>query len=259
MTEERSDTARPLEGQRVLVTGGARGIGAAISTALARAGADLVVSGRDGAALDRFATDLSDAHGGRVASVVADLSVPDEVERLAAEAWEALGGLEVLVNNAGITNLARVVDLEHVAWDEVMAVNVRAPALLGSRIGRRMGDAGGGSIVNVSSLAALRALPEHAAYCTSKAALDMLTKVQALELGPLGVRANAVCPTVVMTDMGRQVWGEHEKAAPMLARIPAGRFVAPVEVADAVVFLASDASAMINGIELPIDGGFAVA
>jgi NAD(P)-dependent dehydrogenase (short-subunit alcohol dehydrogenase family) len=122
-----------------------------------------------------------------------------------------------------------------------------------------MATDGGGSIVNVASLAGLRALREHYAYSASKAALIMATKVLALEFGPAGVRANAVCPTVVLTDMGQQVWGEPAKAAPMLARIPLGHFGVPSDVADAVVWLASDASAMVNGAELALDGGFTVA
>jgi NAD(P)-dependent dehydrogenase (short-subunit alcohol dehydrogenase family) len=140
-----------------------------------------------------------------------------------------------------------------------MAVNLRAPALLGARIGAAMAADGGGAIVNVASLAGLRALPEHYAYCTSKAGLIMATKVLALELGPRGVRANALCPTVVLTEMGQQVWGEQAKAAPMLARIPLGRFGMPADVAEAVVWLASDASGMVNGAELALDGGFTVA
>jgi NAD(P)-dependent dehydrogenase (short-subunit alcohol dehydrogenase family) len=105
----------------------------------------------------------------------------------------------------------------------------------------------------------LRALPEHYAYCTSKAGLVMATKVLALELGPRGVRANSLCPTIVLTEMGSKVWGEEAKSAPMLARIPLGRFALPAEVSATALFLASDRAAMINGVDIPIDGGYNVS
>jgi NAD(P)-dependent dehydrogenase (short-subunit alcohol dehydrogenase family) len=247
---------RELAGRRALVTGASRGIGAAVAAALAAAGAQVVLSGRDTASLSAVAASLPDA---RTAVLPCDLSRADAVERLAAEALNAFDGLDILVNNAGITFPERVADLTVAAWDATMAVNLRAPALLGARIGAAMAADGGGSIVNVASLAGLRALPEHYAYAASKAALLMATKVLALELGPAGVRTNAVCPTVVLTEMGQQVWGEQEKAAPMLARIPLGRFGVPADVADAVLWLASDRSAMVNGVELALDGGFTVA
>lgn len=244
-----------LAGRRALVTGASRGIGAAVATGLAEAGADVILSGRDVASLEAVAATLP----GRTAVLPADLAVAADVEQLAATALATWDGLDILVNNAGITFPEMAADLSVTAWDLTMAVNLRAPALLGARIGAAMAADGGGSIVNVASLAGLRALTEHYAYSSSKAALLMATKVLALELGPSGVRVNAVCPTVVLTEMGRQVWGEQAKAAPMLARIPLGRFGVPSDVADAVVFLASDAAAMINGAELPLDGGFTVA
>lgn len=249
-----------LEGKRALVTGGTRGIGREIAGALAVAGADVIISGRDRAGVENAVEQLAGTHDVRVRGLVADLSDSSEVERLADAAWGELEGIDVLVNNAGISHLEPVVDVSPALWDEVMAVNLRAPAILGSRIGGRMADTrSGGSIINIASLAGQRALTDHYAYCTSKAGLIMATRMLALELGPHGVRANALCPTVVMTDMGQRVWGEASKAAPMLARIPAGRFLTPSEVADSVLYLASDASVMVNGVDIAIDGGFGVA
>jgi NAD(P)-dependent dehydrogenase (short-subunit alcohol dehydrogenase family) len=245
-----------LAGRRALVTGASRGIGAAVASALAAAGADVVLSGRDARSLESVAESLT---GVRSEIITADLADPADVERLAAAALDAFDGLDILVNNAGITFPELAADLTVGAWDATMADNLRAPALLGARIGAAMAADGGGSIVNIASLAGLRALPEHYAYAASKAALIMATKVLALELGPAGVRANAICPTVVLTEMGQQVWGEQKKAAPMLARIPLGRFGVPADVAAAVVWLASDAAGMVNGAELPLDGGFTVA
>jgi NAD(P)-dependent dehydrogenase (short-subunit alcohol dehydrogenase family) len=252
-------TAFDLTGRRALVTGASQGLGSDIARALAAAGCDLVVSARGQEGLQVLAGELRDASGVRVAVAPADLSDSSEVEGLVGVALAAFDGLDVLVNNAGVSFPQSVVDVDAAHWDLTMAVNVRAPALLGSRIGAAMADAGRGSIVNVSSLAGSLALAEHFAYSSSKAALLMATRALALELGPAGVRANSVSPTVVMTEMGRRVWGGAEKAAPMLARIPLGHFAQPADVSHAVVFLASDASAMVNGQDLRLDGGFSAA
>jgi NAD(P)-dependent dehydrogenase (short-subunit alcohol dehydrogenase family) len=246
-----------LDGKRALVTGASQGIGTEIATALACAGASVVLSGRNVDRLESVAETLRERHGTRTAVVVGDLAEADSVEQLARDGVAALGGLEVLVNNAGISFPQPVVDTNVEKWDAVMAVNLRAPALLAARIGRAMAITGnGGKIINIASAAGLRPLSEHYAYCASKAALIMATKVLALELGPSGVRSNVVCPTVIMTEMGQRVWGEHDKAAPMLARIPLGHFGVPSDVAHTVVFLASSAADMINGVELAIDGGY---
>ncbi|MFJ1461766.1 SDR family NAD(P)-dependent oxidoreductase [Nocardia sp. N2S4-5] len=248
-----------LDGKRVLITGASRGIGADLADAFAGAGATLVLSGRDAEALSAQARKLQEQYGIRAAGVAADLSEPDAPARLAADAAAVFGGLDVLINNAGISHPQLVTDLTAAAFDEVLTVNLRAPALLAAEVGTAMAESGGGAIVTVASAAALRALPEHYAYCTSKAGLVMATRVLALELGPRGVRANSVCPTVVLTDMGRKVWGEAAKSAPMLARIPLGRFAVPAEVSATTLFLASDLAAMINGVEVPIDGGYGVS
>lgn len=249
-----------LDGRRTLITGASKGIGADIARAFAEAGAALVLSGRDGGALSAQAAQLSSDYGVKAEVVVADLSDPEAPERLAAEAAAVFGGLDVLVNNAGISHPEMVVDLTAELFDDVLNVNLRAPSLLAARVGAGMAAAGGGSIVTVASAAGLRALPEHYGYCISKAGLLMATKMLALELGPSGVRANSVCPTVVLTDMGQRVWLDHpDKAAPMLSRIPLGRFVQPHEVSDVVVWLASDAAAMVNGIDLSVDGGYSVS
>jgi NAD(P)-dependent dehydrogenase (short-subunit alcohol dehydrogenase family) len=248
-----------LDGKRVLITGASKGIGADIAETFADAGASLVLSGRDQDTLDAAARHLEQQYGVRVAAVAADLADPGAPTRLAAEAAAVFGGLDVLINNAGISHPEMVTDLTAASFDEVLAVNLRAPALLAATVGAAMARDGGGSIVTVASAAALRALPEHYAYCTSKAGLVMATKVLALELGPDGVRANSLCPTIVLTDMGRKVWGEEAKAAPMLARIPLGRFAAPAEVSATALFLASDLASMINGVDVPIDGGYAVS
>ncbi|WP_335330560.1 SDR family NAD(P)-dependent oxidoreductase [Mycobacterium kyogaense] len=246
-----------LDGKRALITGATKGIGADIARAFAAAGAHLVLSGRDEAELAQARQALGDEYGVEVRTAVTDLSVPEGPTALSRTASEAFGGLDILVNNAGISLPESVVATTAENFDATLAVNLRAPALLAAQVGALMVEQGtGGAIVTVASAAALAPLPEHYAYCASKAGLVMATKVLARELGPHGIRANSVCPTVVLTEMGQRVWGEEAKAAPMIARIPLGRFAVPHEVSDAVVWLCSDAASMINGVDLPVDGGY---
>ncbi|HEY6575552.1 MAG TPA: glucose 1-dehydrogenase [Mycobacterium sp.] len=246
-----------LDGKRALITGATKGIGADIARTFAAAGATLVLSGRDEAELAAAQTALADEFGAEVATAAVDLAHPDGPARLAELAVAALGGLDILVNNAGISHPQPVVDTDPDLFDATMAVNLRAPALLAAAVGRAMVQQGtGGSIITVASAAALAPLPDHYAYCASKAGLVMATKVLARELGKHGIRANSVCPTVVLTDMGQRVWGEEAKAAPMLARIPLGRFAVPREVSDTVLWLASDAAGMITGVDIAVDGGY---
>lgn len=259
MTSTLHPPIRPLDGRTALVTGASKGIGAAVCESLANAGARLVVSARDRDELDALAARLTKEYGVDVAAVACDLAETGAHAALARDAWEAFDGLDVLVNNAGISITEPAVEVTTEHWDAVMGVNLRAPALLAADVGRRMAERGHGSIITIASAAGLRALPEHFAYCISKAGLMMATKVLALELGHHGVRANSICPTVVLTEMGTRVWGEPTKAAPMLARIPLGHFAQPSDVGDAVVFLASDASSMLNGVDLPLDGGYTIS
>lgn len=254
---QRYSGAMRLDGKRALITGASKGIGADIAHAFAAAGARLILSGRDERELAQARQTLGDTYGTDVHSAVVDLSDPHGPTALSRMASEAYGGLDILINNAGISLPESVVATTAENFDATIAVNLRAPALLAAQVGALMVEQGtGGAIVTVASAAALAPLPEHYAYCASKAGLVMATKVLARELGPHGIRANSVCPTVVLTEMGQRVWGEEAKAAPMIARIPLGRFAVPHEVSDAVVWLCSDAASMVNGVDLPVDGGY---
>lgn len=247
-----------VDGQRVLVTGASRGLGAEIATVLAAAGADLLISGRDLAGLAR--TRQAVERFGRPCQLVpADLRSSAETVRLADQALELHGTVDILVNNAGIVFVADLLDatLEH--WEETQAVNLRAPYLLAQKLAPAMIKQRKGKIINISSVAAVLAPEGHAAYSASKGGLNVLTQTMAAEWGRYNVQANAVAPTVILTEMGQKVWGEAAKGEPMKARIPARRFGQPIEVADLVLFLASSASDFICGQVIRVDGGLSVA
>ncbi|XP_046414315.1 L-xylulose reductase-like isoform X3 [Neodiprion fabricii] len=172
-------------------------------------------------------------------------------------AIEGAGRIDLLVNNAAAARLDRFLDVKPDDVDVLFNVNLKSVINVSQVAAKSMIATGnGGSIVNISSQASQAALKDHAVYCATKAALDQLTRVMALELGPHNIRVNAVNPTVVMTDMGRVGWNDPEKAASMTSKIPLGRFAEVDEVVDAVVYLLSNRSSMINGVTLPIDGGF---
>ena len=244
-----------LTGRRALVTGASRGIGAAIAEVYADAGADLVLVARDGAALARVAGRI-EAAGRRCLTVAADLATREGPARAARAALDAWGGIDVLVNAAGIARLGPATSLGLDDWDETMAVNLRAPFALAQALAPGMIERGRGKIVNVSSQAGVIALDDHAAYVASKGALNALTKALCAEWGRHDVQVNAICPTVVMTDMGRENWSDPARRDPFVAATPARRFAEPVEVADMALFLASDASNMVNGALMMVEGGY---
>ncbi|MDQ3306317.1 MAG: glucose 1-dehydrogenase [Actinomycetota bacterium] len=243
----------PLAGRTALVTGASRGIGAATASALDAAGARVALSARDKTSLEEVATKLR--HDPVV--LPADLADPDAPARLAQAALASLGAVDILVNNAAVAARLDTVDTDAALIDELLAVNVRAPLLLIAALVPSMIERGGASVINLSSVSALLGTPRRAAYAASKGALDAATRSLAVELGPQGVRVNAVAPGVVDTAL----W-ERNKAVPGVveqieALTPLRRWAQPVDIADVVVFLASDASRFITGETIAADGGMA--
>ena len=253
MADMSFDKAFDFTGQVAVVTGGASGIGHAIAIALAERGAALVLIDK-AANVEAVASQLPGS-GHRGWAV--DLLDAALLERTVAAIVEQSGRIDILVNNAGIVRLAPAETMPASDWDLTIAVNLKAPFMMAQLVGRHMLERGQGRIVNIASQAALVALHEHVAYSASKAAIVSMTKTLALEWGPRGINTNAISPTVVDTELGRQAWAG-EKGVAFKQKIPTGRFAQPEEIALAVLFLASGAAAMINGENLVVDGGYTI-
>lgn len=242
-----------LTGKVAIVTGAASGIGAAIAEAFWARGARVALLDMNLDAARARASALPGA-----VALVCDVTDPASVADAAAAAAAAFGPADILINSAGIVDLAPAEDLSRTAWDRTLAVNLTGTFLMAQAVGRRMIAAGkGGRIVNLASQAGSVAIDGHVAYCASKFGVIGVTKTLALEWGRHGITVNSVSPTVVLTDLGRKAW-DGPKGEAMKALIPTGRFAEPHEIAAAVVFLVSDEAAMINGADLLVDGGYTV-
>ena len=244
-----------IEGRKAVVTGASKGIGAEIARVFADAGADIVAVARDAAGLAETAKDVR-AKGRQCLTIVADLAQPDAAATIATQALAHFGTIDILVNSAGIARIAPALDLSLDDWEATMAVNLRAPFQLAQAFAPAMIAQRWGKIINISSQTGVIALDDHAAYATSKGGLNALTKSLAAEWARRNVQVNAICPTVILTPMGVQVWSAPEKSAPMIAGTPLRRFGQPVEVADMALYLASPASELVNGAIMMIDGGY---
>lgn len=244
-----------LHGKRALVTGASRGIGTEIATLLAEAGADVGLVGRDAKGLEATRQAVT-ALGRRAVAIEADLGTVDGPGIAAAQVLEFFGTIDILVNNAGIFHRQSILETTPEQWDETQAVNVRAPFLLSQAVVPGMIEQRSGKVIHVSSLASVVGCDGHAAYSASKGGLNMLTRVMATEWGPFNIQTNAIAPAIVLTDMGKKVWGDEAKSGPVKARIPVRRFGEPQEIADLVLYLASPASDFVCGQVMLIDGGY---
>ncbi|HEY3765770.1 MAG TPA: SDR family NAD(P)-dependent oxidoreductase [Gaiellales bacterium] len=246
-----------LAGRRAVLTGGAANIGAATAARFAAEGARCVLVDISSRVNDTAAAIA--AAGAEVTAIVADVSAPDVVERLAADVVERLGGVDVLVNNAAIQRVGPVTEFAVADWDETFAVNVRSCFLTARAFVPHLRRAGGGAIVNTSSQVGLHGAAGATAYSASKGAVIAFTKALALELAADAIRVNAVCPGWVDTSFNgpaiAMLGGTDAHAELVRASIPLGRQARPDEIASGTLFLASDASSYMTGQVLPIDGG----
>ncbi len=241
----------------MIVTGATSGIGRAAAEAFAREGASVVLVARRQTLLDEVAHGIAD-RGGQAVSCAADVTsdgAPDDIVRASLERF---GGIDVLVNAAGIIATGTIESTTDATWDRMMAVNLRAPFRLMRAAAPHLAERHG-AVVNVSSVNGLRSFPGVLAYCVSKAAVDQLTRCAALEMAPLGVRVNAVNPGVTVTNLHRSSGMDEAQYAAFLERSktthPLGRPGQPEDVVGMILFLASDGASWMTGETIPIDGG----
>ena len=247
-----------LAGRTALVTGAARGIGRGCAIALAQAGADLALGFRDADSREAAALcAVIETTGRRAVPLQMDVTRRDQIAHATAEAMRVLGRIDVLVNNAGIGPPSPAESVTEEDFDRTLAVNLKGTFFVSQEVGRAMiRQGGGGRIINLGSQAGAVALPTESVYCMTKAAIAHLTKCLAVEWAPHGITVNAVAPTFIRTP-GTVKWlADEDFRRELLARIPLGRVGDPVDVAGAVVFLASPAAALITGATLMIDGGY---
>lgn len=243
-----------LAGRTALVTGGGRGIGRAVSTLFGRLGARVALAWAQDEAAARDAVRTLRAEGTDAVALGADLSQDGEAERLVREAEEALGPLDILVVNHGIWRRAPIDTMTSQQWEETLTVNLGSARALCAEAARRMLPRGSGIFVLVASTSGQRGEPYYAHYAASKAGLLALTKSLASELGPRGIRVNAVAPGWVLTDMTRAAL-QGTESGDIVDRIPLGRAGRPEEIAGPIAFLASDLASYMHGHVLSVNGG----
>jgi NAD(P)-dependent dehydrogenase (short-subunit alcohol dehydrogenase family) len=245
-----------LTGKTALVTGGARGLGKTMATALAEAGADIALTGRSLDSCQTTAREIADATGRTVRAFAADVTVAADVARLRAEVTAACGDVDILINNAG-TNIRGTLDqLTEADWDSVIDTNLKGPFLCTKAFAPGMLKKGWGRVVNLASILSVIGLPGRTPYASSKAGVLGLTRVWALEWAGKGVTCNAICPGPFATDMNKQLLNDPQAYQQFVANIPMGRWGELEELTGAIVFLASEASSFVTGTSLFIDGGW---
>jgi len=241
-----------------VVTGAKRGIGKAIAVGLAEAGANVTLATR---VIKDSTDDLHEVAaeinrlGNRSLVVQADVTQKADVDYLVRRVMDEFGRIDILVNNAGILIRSPLLELSEQEWDSTIATQLKGCYLCCQAVGQKMVEQKCGSIINVASNLAFKAVPCLAAYCAAKAGIVMLTRVLAIELGAYHIRVNAVGPGVVRTKMTDYIWSDQEVLEEREAQIPLGRIGEPDDVVGAVLFLASDASAYVTGHTIIVDGG----
>ncbi|MEE8523890.1 MAG: 3-oxoacyl-ACP reductase family protein [Thermoanaerobaculia bacterium] len=246
-----------LSAKTAVVTGAGRGIGTAIARRLAEAGADVAIGYRtSGAQAEALAATIAEG-GRRAIAVQADVTREDDVERLIARTEDELGGLDILINNAGIYPLAALTEMSVDDWETTIDANLKSVFLATRAAARRMIVRGGGAIVNIASIEAANPAPMHSHYNAAKAGVVMHTRAAAAELGGHGIRVNAVSPGLIWRPGIEEQWPEGVERYTHTA--PLGRLGRPEDVADACLFLASAAARWITGAELRVDGGVMTA
>lgn len=246
-----------LAGKVALVTGGGTGIGRGIALAFARERAKVAIAGRRVEKLEAVVKEIL-AAGGEALAVPCNVSRVTDVAGAITRVVAQYGKLNVLVNNAGVLSVSTIEEIAEDEWDQLIDANLKGPFLMCRAALPEFRKAGGGSIVNISSVLGLVAMKKRAAYCASKGGVTLLTKAIAIDHGHENIRANCICPSIVETDLVSELFntpdGEKVKRD-RLATIPLGRFGKPADIAELAVFLASDESSWLTGAAIPVDGG----
>lgn len=233
-------------------------MGRAIALAFSREGAKVAVAGRRVDKLQEVVREVERCGGGAF-GIRCDVTKAEDAERAVAETVRRFGGLNVLVNNAGILHVSTIEGIAENEWDQVMAVNVKGPFLMSRAALPELRKAGGGAILNIGSVLGLVAMKNRAAYCASKGGLTMLTKAMAVDHAHEGIRVNCICPSIVETELIKDLFdtsadGEAARRA-RIATIPLGRMGRPEDVAEMAVYLAAKESSWVTGVAIPLDGG----
>lgn len=244
-----------LAGKVALVTGGSRGIGKAIALAFADAGADIIVSSRKLPDLEKVADEIKGL-GRRSLAVAAHNAKMEDLRNLVAKVKGEFGRIDILVNNAAVNPvMSSVLEMEEPPFDLIMNVNVKGYYFLSQAAARMMVEQGGGVIINISSVGGISPDKGLGPYCISKAAIIMMTKHMALELGEHNIRVNAIAPGIVKTRFSQALWSNEELMSQELSKMPLKRIAQPEEIARAALYLASDASSFMTGHTVVLDGG----
>jgi NAD(P)-dependent dehydrogenase (short-subunit alcohol dehydrogenase family) len=245
-----------LPGKVVIITGGRRGIGKAIALAMAEAGADIAICDRviEDGELNAVAEEVKRL-GRRSLAVQADITHKADVDALVQRVMDEFGAVDILVNNAAMNIRALLLELSEDGWDRVIDTDLKGYYLCSQAVGKRMVDQKRGNIINIASIAAIKAAPEMGAYCIAKAGVVMLTRVLAVELAKYNIRVNAIAPYMVKTKFSQPLWSDPGTLKELESEIPLGRLAETSDIIGAVLFLASDASSYITGHTIIVDGG----
>lgn len=244
-----------LHGRTAFITGASRGIGYDLALALAHAGAQVVAGARDTAALEKLVDQIR-SEGGQAHAVSLDMSHVDSIRSAAQQAIDRCGRIDILVNNAGLGFNHDAVDITEADWDDMMTVNLKGLFFMCQAVGKHMIAQGYGRIVNMSSQAGQVGITRHAVYCATKGGVNQLTRVLALEWARYNITVNAVAPTFIRTPGTAERLDTPAFAADVLSRLPVGRVGTTMDVAGSVIYLASDAAALVTGTILLVDGGW---
>ena len=251
-------SAQTLHGKTAVITGGASGIGRTTALLFAREGASIVLTDINESAGHAVATEITQ-FGGRAIFEPGDVTRAAHCQRVIERAVRDFGGVHILFNNAGIIRRASITELSEADWDRVMAVNVKSMFLMSRQVIPIMAAAGGGAIINTASGWGLAGGPRAAVYCASKGAVVLLTKAMAIDHGPQNIRVNCICPgdtdTAMLRNEAQQMGEPSDKFLADAKKRPLGRVGKPEEIAQAALYLASDASSFVTGTALVVDGG----